>query len=153
MIEKITRHQRKIDEVDLELIDLLQQGYDNKRIAKTMDSPLSTVQRRTRLIFENGLASSRVEADYAKIGYKKGFLVICPKGCKISKIIEILQKISGIISISANIGNFPIICTIVYRNTEELYELISKVQELDNVKDVLWSEEIYHVTTNTYPRI
>jgi DNA-binding Lrp family transcriptional regulator len=133
-----------VDELDLKLLNLLQLGYDNKKIATTVNSPLSTVQRRTRLILENGLASSRVEPDYAKLGYKKGFLIICANGSKNFKIIEILEKIRGIISISANVGNFQIICTVAFRNKEELWELISKVQEIDNVKDVFWSEEIYY---------
>jgi DNA-binding Lrp family transcriptional regulator len=148
LVEQAGEHQREIDDLDLELLNLLQLGFDNKKIAKKTDSPLSTVQRRTRLIFERGFATSRVELDYAKLGYRKGFLMIALKGGQISKIVDMLQKLKGIISVSANIGNFPIICTIAYHRTEELWELLSKVQEMDNVKDAVWSEQIYSVTTD-----
>ena len=139
--------QKDIDDLDIKLLNLLQRGYDNKEIAKSIENPLSTIQRRTRLIFERGLAALKVEPDYAKIGLKKGFLLIRLKGGKIPQIVERLRKIRGIVSISANIGSFPIICTIVYRDTTELWDIISSVQEQDCVKEVSWSEEIYTVGT------
>ena len=139
--------QRDIDELDIKLLNLLQRGYDNKQIADKVDNPLSTIQRRTRLIFERGLAASKIEPDYAKLGYKKGYLILRLKGGKIAGIMERLQQVSGIISISANIGVFPLICIIIYRHTEELWNIISNIQELDNVKEVLWSEEVSNVTT------
>jgi AsnC-like helix-turn-helix protein len=125
----------------------LQRGFDNKQISQSLNNPLSTIQRRTRLIFERRLAASRIEPDYAKIGLKKGFLVIRLKGGKIPQIVERLRKLRGIVSISANIGSFPILCKIVYRDTTELWDVISNVQELDNVREVAWSEEIYNVGT------
>jgi DNA-binding Lrp family transcriptional regulator len=139
--------QREIDELDIKLLNLLQRGYDNKQIADKVDNPLSTIQRRTRLIFERGLAASTIEPDYAKLGYKKGYLILRLNGGKIADMLERLQQVSGIISISANIGIFPLICIIIYRDTEELWNITSNVQELDNVKEVLWSEEVYNVTT------
>ncbi len=133
-----------MDELDLHLLNLLLKGFDNKRIADTTESPLSTIQRRTRLIFERGLATSKIEPDYKRLGFKKGFLAIRLKGGKIQSIVEMLKRISGIIAISANIGTFPITCTIVYKNVTELWNIISSVQELDNIQEVLWSEEIYN---------
>lgn len=138
---------KEADELDLKLLDLLLKGYDNKRIADTTDNPLSTIQRRTRLIFERGLATSKVEPDYKRLGFKKGFLAIQLKGGKIQSIVERLQGISGIIAISANIGTFPIICTIIYKSVTELWDVISRVQELDNIREVFWSEEIYNYTS------
>jgi DNA-binding Lrp family transcriptional regulator len=138
------RQQKEVDELDLQLLNLLLKGFDNKRIADTTESPLSTIQRRTRLIFERGLATSKVEPDYKRLGFKKGFLAIRLKGGNIQSIVKRLQGIRGIITISANIGTFPITCTIVYKNTPELWNMISSVQELDNIQEVLWSEEIYN---------
>jgi DNA-binding Lrp family transcriptional regulator len=138
------RQQKEVDELDLQLLNLLLKGFDNKRIADTTESPLSTIQRRTRLIFERGLATSKVEPDYKRLGFKKGFLAIRLKGGRIQSIVARLQGIRGIIAISANIGTFPITCTIAYKNTLELWNMISSVQELDNIQEVLWSEEIYN---------
>ena len=42
-----------IDKIDQKLIDLLLKGYTNKKIAFEANSPLSTIQRRIRKIFEN----------------------------------------------------------------------------------------------------
>ena len=41
-----------IDGLDQKLIELLLNGYTNKRIALEAKSPLSTIQRRIRRIFE-----------------------------------------------------------------------------------------------------
>ena len=136
--------QTEVDELDLQLLNLLLKGFDNKRIADTTESPLSTIQRRTRLIFERGLATSKIEPDYKRLGFKKGFLAIRLKGGKIQSIAERLKRIRGIIAISVNIGTFPLTCTIVYKNVTELWSIISSVQELDYIQDVLWSEEIYN---------
>ena len=143
-LTKMEQREEVVDELDLQLLNLLLKGYDNKRIADTVDNPLSTIQRRTRLIFERGLANSKVELDYKRLGFKKGFLAIRLKGGKIQSIVERLQRMSGIITISANIGTFPVTCTIMYKSVTELWKLISSVQELDNVVEVLWSEEVYN---------
>jgi DNA-binding NarL/FixJ family response regulator len=41
-----------IGEIDQKLIELLIKGYSNKKIASEAKSPLSTIQRRIRRIFE-----------------------------------------------------------------------------------------------------
>jgi len=139
---------REIDELDFQLLNLLLKGYDNKQIANAIDNPLSTIQRRTRLIYSRGLARPKIEPNYAKLGFKKGFLAVRLKGGRISKLVEMLQKIDGIISISANIGSFQIICTIIFHDTIDLWNMISDIQGLENVKDTLWSEEIYNFDKN-----
>jgi DNA-binding Lrp family transcriptional regulator len=135
---------REIDQLDVELVSLLLKGYTNKEIADTTDNPLSTIQRRTRLIFERGLATSKIEPDYAKLGFRKGFLALRLTGGKVQSIAERLQKVEGIISVSANIGTFPIFCTIVYKDVTDLWTILSTIQEHENVKEVLWSEEVYN---------
>jgi DNA-binding NarL/FixJ family response regulator len=42
-----------IDELDQKLMELLLKGYSNKKIASEAKSPLSTIQRRIRKIFED----------------------------------------------------------------------------------------------------
>src|SRR5579884_4084908 len=81
-----------VDKLDLELLSLLERGFDNKKIAKATEIPLSTIQRRTRLLFKRGLATSRIEHDYAKLGYKKGFLCMRLKGGRIEPLAEELMK-------------------------------------------------------------
>ncbi len=135
---------REIDQLDLELVSLLLKGYTNKPIADTTDNLLSTIQRRTRLIFERGLATSKIELDYAKLGFRKGFLALRLTGGKVQLIAKRLQKVEGIISVSANIGTFPIFCTIVYKDVTDLWIILSTIQEHENVKEVLWSEEVYN---------
>ena len=90
---------REIDQLDLELVSLLLKGYTNKPIADTTDNLLSTIQRRTRLIFERGLATSKIELDYAKLGFRKGFLALRLTGGKVQLIAKRLQKVEGIISV------------------------------------------------------
>ena len=60
------------DELDMEIVALLVSGKDNKQIANEVKVPLSTVQRRTRRLFEKNAVKSRIEPNYTQLGYNKG---------------------------------------------------------------------------------
>jgi len=69
-----------IDELDQKLIGLLLEGYSNKNIALEAKSPLSTIQRRIRRIFEAQYLHKKNELNYKKLGLRKGYLLISLKG-------------------------------------------------------------------------
>ena len=69
-----------IDEIDQKLIELLLNGYSNKKIALEVKSPLSTIQRRIRKIFENEYIQKKTELNHKKLGLRKGYLLISLKG-------------------------------------------------------------------------
>jgi DNA-binding NarL/FixJ family response regulator len=68
------------DALDQKLIEQLLKGYTNKTIALEANSPLSTIQRRIRRIFEAQYLHKKNELNYKKLALRKGYLLISLKG-------------------------------------------------------------------------
>lgn len=69
-----------IDGLDQKLIELLLKGYTNKRIVLEAKSPISTIQRRIRRIFEDQYLYKKNELNYKKLGFRKWYLLFSLKG-------------------------------------------------------------------------
>jgi DNA-binding NarL/FixJ family response regulator len=63
-----------LDYRDKEILQLLLVGMSNRTIANRLHIPMSTVQRRTRRLFEKGIVKSRIELDYEKLDLRRGLL-------------------------------------------------------------------------------
>src|SRR5215211_1277011 len=63
-----------IDIIDKKIIELLIANHDNSFISQKLEIPLSTIQRRTRKLFEKEIISTKIELNYEKLGYKRGLL-------------------------------------------------------------------------------
>ncbi len=53
-------------------MSLMISGQANKEIAANLKIPLSTIQRRTRKLIENGTIVTRSEVNFEKMGVKSG---------------------------------------------------------------------------------
>lgn len=137
----------KIDELDLELIPLLVAGLDSKEIAAKVEKPLSTVQRRKRVLFEKGLLEIRTIPNYRRLGFKRGLLHVYVSNGDAESIGEKLAKLKGIISASLHIGNSDLVGAFVYRDSLEILDLISSVKKIDGVVNTVWSEEVLDIAT------
>jgi DNA-binding Lrp family transcriptional regulator len=132
-----------IDNLDQKLLELLLRGYENKKIATEVKTPLSTIQRRIRKIFENQYISRRNELNYKKLGLRKGYLQISLKGDKSYEVAHKLAGINGIISVAEVTGSFfDILCTYIFKNTDELFSLIENIKTIERIDKVAWSEEV-----------
>jgi DNA-binding Lrp family transcriptional regulator len=131
-----------IDDLDQKLLELLRRGYENKKIAIEVKTPLSTIQRRIRNIFQNQYVSRKNELNYKKLGLRKGYLQISLRG----KSYEVAQKLAatnGIIAVSEVMGNdFDILCTCIFKNTDELFDLTENIKTIERIDKVTWSEEV-----------
>jgi DNA-binding Lrp family transcriptional regulator len=65
-----------VDKIDLQIIELLIQNHDNKKISSILKIPVSTVQRRVRKIIEKGTVSSNTRINYETLGFKTGLIHI-----------------------------------------------------------------------------
>jgi DNA-binding NarL/FixJ family response regulator len=61
----------KVDEKDIKIISSLLSGYDNQQISLEFRIPLSTIQRRSRIILKSGLLKHYFRPDYRRLGLKK----------------------------------------------------------------------------------
>jgi DNA-binding Lrp family transcriptional regulator len=131
-----------IDNLDQKLLELLVKGYENKKIAAEVKAPLSTIQRRIRKIFENQYVSRKNELNYKKLGLRKGYLQISLKGDRSYEVTQKLAGIRGITSVSELTGSFDILCTCIFKNTDELFSLMENIKTIERIDNVAWSEEV-----------
>jgi DNA-binding Lrp family transcriptional regulator len=125
------------------LLELVLKGYQNKKIAIEVNTPLSTIQRRIRKIFENQYVIRKNELNYNKLGLRKGYLQISLKGDNSHTVVQKLASISGITSIAEVTGNFfDILCTCIFKNTDELFSLIEYIKTIERIDKVAWAEEV-----------
>ena len=137
-----------IDDLDQRLLELLIKGYENKQISVEVKTPLSTVQRRIRKIFESQYISRKNELNHKNLGLRKGYLQISLKGGNSYGVAQKLAGTSGIISVSEVTGNdFDILCICIFKNTEELFSLIENIKTIERINKVAWAEEVRSLPT------
>src|SRR5215469_4257311 len=134
-----------IDEIDQKLIELLLKGYANKRIALEAKSPLSTIQRRIRRIFEDQYLHKKNELNYKKLGLRKGYLLISLKGDDSKLVAQKVSKIKGITYVSLVTGNIDIMSTCLFRETSDLFNIIESIKTLERIDTVSWAEEVHSI--------
>jgi len=135
----------KIDKLDTQIIELLISGRDNKYISSKTSIPLSTVQRRVRKLFEKELLNTRIELNYEKLGYKRGFLHVYLFDGDVNRIGEKVAGKPGILSVAVHIGNSDLVALFIYKNSRQLLEIISDTKTIEGVNRVLWSEEVFFI--------
>lgn len=133
---------QQIDEIDQRLINLLLRGYTNKKIALEARSPLSTIQRRIRKIFENEYIHRKNELNHKKLGLRKGYLLISLKGNYADQVAQKISSIKGITSISLVTGTIDILCVCLFKDTNHLFKIIETIKTIERVEKVSWSEEV-----------
>ena len=85
----------QIDKLDGQIIQLLLKGKNSKSIATNLKSPLSTVQRRIRKLFEHHLIVSTVDLNYEKLGYKRGMLHLYLSNGHVNEVGQVLAEMPG----------------------------------------------------------
>jgi DNA-binding Lrp family transcriptional regulator len=140
-----TKSTVRIDELDLKIISLLVSGRDNKQISKELKVPLSTIQRRTRMIIAKDIVRSKIEPNYKKLGYNKGMIHVSVKGHDVSLAAQKLAEIDGIVSVAVHLGTSDIVAEFVYGDSTDVLETISKIWKIEGTDRVTWSQEVYAV--------
>ena len=135
-----------IDIIDKKIIELLIANYDNSFISQKLEIPLSTIQRRTRKLFEKEIISTKIELNYEKLGYKRGLLHVYLQKGQLDRIGQIVVEKRGILSVSVHVGNSDLVALFVYRDSKDLIETMTNIKEIEGVERVLWSEEVYFIS-------
>ena len=107
---------------------------------------MSTIQRRTRKLFEKEIISTKIELNYEKLGYKRGLLHVYLQKGQLDRIGQIVVEKRGILSVSVHVGNSDLVALFVYRDSKDLIETMTNIKEIEGVERVLWSEEVYFIS-------
>jgi DNA-binding Lrp family transcriptional regulator len=120
-------------------------GYTNKKIALKERSPLSTIQRRIRNIFENEYIHRKNELNYRKLGLRKCYFLISLMGNHSDKVAQKISKIKGIACISLVSGSVHILCLCMFSGTNHLFKIIENIKTIERVEKASWSEEVRYI--------
>jgi Lrp/AsnC family transcriptional regulator, regulator for asnA, asnC and gidA len=133
---------KEIEKIDVEVLELLIQNNNNKKISSKLDIPLSTIQRRIRNLIEKGFVIPDYRINYEKFGIKTGLLHIYLNNGNLEDIMNKVSKIEGITSIELHIGNSDILAGVIYNQGSDLLEIIAKIKKFEGVERIMWSERI-----------
>jgi Lrp/AsnC family transcriptional regulator, regulator for asnA, asnC and gidA len=132
-----------LDDSDLRIIKLLVASHNNQQIANETKIPLSTIQRKTRMMFEKEYVISRNEINYKKLGFRRGLIHIYLNHGDLKQIATRVTKMDSVQTVSMHAGNSDIIGVFLYNKTEQVLGLIDEVKKMEGVDSVVWSEEVY----------
>jgi len=132
----------KIDKRDIQILELLNQNYDNRQISLDIGIPLSTVQRRVRNLVDNRFITNNYSINYERFGLTSGLMHIYLNDGNLDDILEKLSKVKGVVSLEVHIGNSDILAGIVYKHSIYLLKFISNIKKMRGVERIVWSERI-----------
>jgi len=138
------RNNFKIDSLDYEIIRLLvtNRKYSSREIADILGKPLSTTQRRVRLLLERGLVNYEYGIEFDRLGLRVGSLHMVYENGDLEAGARQIQQIPGVLSVCGYIGHLDLSARFVYRNSKDILEFMSAVKSIPSIKKSEWSEEV-----------
>jgi DNA-binding Lrp family transcriptional regulator len=137
-----------MDGLDIAILNLMLSDRDSKSIAEELEKPPSMVQRRIRHLVVHGLVKNATELNYAKLGFKKGFLHVYLQDGNIRSTAKQLLDFDGILEVAIHIGNSDLIGEFVFTESRQVLDLITNAKKMDGVERVVWSEEVEVIRKN-----
>ena len=132
-----------LDSIDIKIISELvrQPDISSLSLSNKLDIPLSTLQRR-RARIEKAILKRNYTFNDKAFGGRVGDLIIAVDKGKSKVAQSLLKKYkNNLVSCDTRINSeHNISAHIIYKNTEELYELIESIKTMDYVYSVHWSE-------------
>jgi DNA-binding Lrp family transcriptional regulator len=83
---------KRLDEIDIKIINLMVLNKTNKEISKDLGIPLSTIQRRARDLISAGFVTNNIQINYQKFGFKTGLINVYLRD---GNIAELAKKITN----------------------------------------------------------
>jgi len=112
-------------------------------IAKELDIPMTTVQRRRKKL-ESEILDCRYTLQHEKFGLRKMTLLISINKGTPMAVGRLLLNQEGIISVTRIIGanNANLKADVLFRDNAQLVNIIDNIKSLPNVEHVTWTETI-----------
>ena len=143
--ENIVKH---LDSIDYNIISLLALGYDTRQMSSILKISLTTIQRRTKIIFQSEIVIRENRPNFQMLGIEKGLLHTYLSDGQLRNTAEKISKMNGILSTSVHVGNSDIVSEFVYEDSEDLIKIIEAIKQIQGVEKVVWSAEIFKLATN-----
>jgi DNA-binding Lrp family transcriptional regulator len=142
----LNRGEIDFDNTNIKILENIITNPDVKsaEIAKKINVPLSTIQRRRARIEKSTMLQKKFEVDTKKIGLRTADMLIKVTKGQIENVASEIVRLhsKSILEISVRIGqlDFNLVVKVVYKDSDEIYEIIKTVNTFDYVESVQWSE-------------
>jgi DNA-binding Lrp family transcriptional regulator len=141
-----------LDSINIKIISELvrQPEISSLALSKKLDIPLSTLQRR-RARIEKVIIKKNYTFDYKAFGGRVGDLIVNVDKGKSKEIAQSLLKKykNNIVYCDTRINSeYNISVHVIYKDTEELHDLIESIKTMDYVDGVQWSEMVEVIGDN-----
>jgi DNA-binding Lrp family transcriptional regulator len=144
----------RLDSTDVNIIRELVNNPNARSadIAYKYKIPLSTIQRRRTRLERSSILKHRYDIDVRQFGWRTADILIgVEKGDCVQVAREILEDYKdNVISTSLRIGNpqVNVSAKVIYKSSQELFNLIQIFRAIPNVAFVEWYEEVEIVGFN-----
>src|SRR5918911_1322659 len=141
-----------LDSTNIKIISELvrQPNISSLNLSKKLDIPLSTLQRR-RARIENDILKRNYTFNYKAFGGRVGDLIVSVDKGKSREVAQALLKKykNNIVSCDTRINSMHnVAARIIYKDTDELFEIIENIKTMDYVTGVSWSEMVEVIGDN-----
>ena len=141
-----------LDNINIKIVSELvrQPDISSLALSKKLHIPLSTLQRR-RTRIEKDILKKNYTFDYKGFGGRIGDLIVNVDKGKSKEVAQNLLKKykNNVVSCDTRINSMHnVAARIIYKNTEELFEIIESIKTMDYVDRVQWSEMVEVIGDN-----
>ena len=141
-----------LDSISIKIISELveEPNISSQNLSKKHGIPLSTMQRR-RARIEKAILKKTYAFNYKAFGGREGDLIINVDKGKSKEVAEnVLKKYkNNVVLCDTRINSMHNVSVhVVYKSTEELYELIESIKTMSYVNSLQWSEIVEVVGDN-----
>jgi DNA-binding Lrp family transcriptional regulator len=142
------------DKINIEIMKYIWKNPDIKssEIAEKVDIPLSTIQRRRSRIENSSLLRKSFDLHYHRLGMRTADLLIKITKGDVERIVDqIIEKHSkSVLEVTVRIGHpdVNLVVKIVYKDNDEIYEIMRTVNTIENLESIQWSEILKDITVD-----
>lgn len=129
-------HRQKIDDLDLDIINLLERDgrFHNTELAKRLNSSEATIRKRIKRLIDEGFIKVMAVRNRSKLGYwTDGNIRLKVDTKKTREIIEALRHLNGLWYIAHLTGAADFDLEFSVRAPDELKGLLEKINDIDGV--------------------
>ncbi len=122
-------------------------------LAKELDIPLSTIQRRRKRL-ESNLIERNYSLRVERLGYRAATLFISTSDGKTAAVgKEILDMDQMVTCVTKTLGEnaMDLKADVIFKTNAELLSLIERIKATDGVRDISWSESIEVIGRSSKP--
>ena len=148
-----------LDKINIEILQSMIRNPDIKssEIAKYLNIPLSTIQRRRSRLETSAILKKSFVIDFHRLGLRVADLFIKVSKGDIENIVSeiVKQHSKSILEITIRLGqpDINLVVRIAYKDNDEIYEIMRTFNTIKDLDPVQWSEIIKEITIDRHKLI